>query len=208
MTIEDYTQVHCLAEDKILYQLYRETHLTMMHPRMLSGAVQGAFLQWMVATFAAKNVLEIGTFTGYSTICMARGLVEGGKLITIEKNEELEAIAQRYFTMAGLHNSVQQLIGDAAELIPTLEDKFDLVFLDADKKNYPLYLQQLLPKITTGGILIADNVLWNGKVVQPLQHNDKDTAGVLAFNKMVQENPELHNILLPIRDGLMLFRKM
>ncbi len=205
--LEQYIQQHCTPEDEVLHALYRETHLKMMHPRMLSGAVQGAFLQWISATLGAKEILEIGTFTGYSAICLARGMAKDGQLITIEKNEELEDIAQRYFTKAGLQDRIQQHIGDAAALIPTLDTDFDLVFLDADKKQYPLYLEQIVPKIKKGGILIADNVLWNGKVVEPLKPNDKDTAGVLKFNQMVQNHPDLENVLLPLRDGLMMARK-
>lgn len=208
MKLDSYIEQHGRPQDELLYQLYRETHLTMMHPRMLSGAVQGAFLEWIAAAFAPKKVLEVGTFTGYSAICLARGMAADGQLISIEKDEELQEIAQRYFAMAGLQSRITQLIGDAAELIPQLDKGFDMVFLDADKRQYPLYLELLLPKIKRGGLLIADNVLWGGKVVEPVKANDKDTAGVLAFNRMVQAHPELDNVLLPLRDGLMMVRKL
>lgn len=206
--LEKYIQDHSGQEDEILHQLYRETHLKVMHPRMLSGSVQGQFLQMMASLIQAECILEIGTYTGYSAICLARGMKEKGKLITIDIKEELQQIAQKYFVKAGLSHKIDHRIANAVELIPQLEERFDLVFIDADKENYPVYLDLVVDKIRPGGLLIADNVLWSGKVVEELQADDVDTPAVLEFNKKVQEHPRLQNVLIPLRDGLMIARKI
>lgn len=205
--IENYISNHSSPEDEILYDLYRETHLKIDHPRMLSGAVQGQFLQMMAQLTNAQSILEIGTYTGYSAICMARGMKTGGRLHTIDIKEELFEIAHKYFVKAGLENKITQHIGNALDIIPTLNMAFDLVFIDADKNNYPQYLDLVIDKLTPGGLLIADNVLWSGKVLEEIQPEDKDTPGVIEFNKKVQNDPRLENVLLPLRDGLMLARK-
>lgn len=206
--LEQYIDDHSGQEDEILHQLYRETHLKVMHPRMLSGSAQGQFLQMMASLIQAESILEIGTYTGYSAICLARGMKENGKLITIDIKEELQQIAQKYFKKAGLNDKIDHRIANAVELIPQLEESFDLVFIDADKANYPVYLDLLIDKIRSGGILIADNVLWSGKVVEEVKPDDRDTPAVLEFNNKVQNHPLLQNVLLPLRDGLMVARKI
>jgi predicted O-methyltransferase YrrM len=206
--LEQYIENHSGKEDEVLYQLYRETHLKVMHPRMLSGWTQGQFLQMLASMIQAESILEIGTYTGYSAICLARGMKEEGQLITIDIKEELESIAKKYFRKAGLDKKIEQRIGDALEIIPSLNQQFDLVFIDADKQNYPVYLDLVIDKIKSGGLLIADNVLWSGKVVEELKHDDRDTPAVLKFNKKVQDHPQLQNVLLPLRDGLMLAQKL
>lgn len=205
--LDNYIEAHSGCEDDILHQLYRETHLKVMHPRMLSGWAQGQFLQMMASITQAKNILEIGTYTGYSAICLARGMKENGRLITIEINEELKELAQKYFLKAGVASKIEMHIDNASNLIPKLDQTFDLVYIDADKENYPLYLDLVIEKIQAGGLLIADNVLWSGKVVEEPMENDKDTPGIVAFNKKVQEHKQLQNVLIPLRDGLMLARK-
>jgi len=205
--IEKYIADHSSSEDEILYALYRETHLKIDHPRMLSGAVQGQFLQMMAQLIHAQSILEIGTYTGYSAICLARGMKAEGRLHTIDIKEELFDIAHKYFVKAGLENQIIQHIGHALDIIPKLDMTFDLVFIDADKNNYPQYLDLVMDKLKSGGLIIADNVLWSGKVLEEIQAEDKDTPGVIAFNKQVQNDPRLENILLPLRDGLMLARK-
>jgi caffeoyl-CoA O-methyltransferase len=206
-SIEKYIGDHSSKEDEILYDLYRETHLTIDHPRMLSGAVQGQFLQMMAQLIQAKSILEIGTYTGYSAICLARGMKAEGHLHTIDIKEELHEIAHKYFVKAGLEKQITQHIGNALDIIPSLNHRFDLVFIDADKNNYPQYLNLVIDKMVSGGLIIADNVLWSGKVVETIHTDDKDTPGVLEFNKQVQNHPLLENVLIPLRDGLMLARK-
>jgi predicted O-methyltransferase YrrM len=203
-----YIEDHSGKEDEILHQLFRETHLKVMHPRMLSGWTQGQFLQMMASLIQAENILEIGTYTGYSAICLARGLKENGQLITIDIKEELYDFAHKYFVKAGLENKIKQHIGNAIEIIPQLKQTFDLVFIDADKDNYPQYLDLVLEKIRSGGLIIADNVLWSGKVIEPIKEEDRDTPAVIEFNKKVQDHPQLQNVLLPLRDGLMIARKI
>ena len=205
--IEKYVQDHSSSQDAVLYELYRETHLKVMHPRMLSGALQGQFLQMLVDISSPKRILEIGTFTGYSAICMARGLKQGGELHTIDINEELYEIAHRYFTKAQVQNKITQHIGNALDIIPKIEGSFDLIFIDADKKNYPQYFDLCLEKLNPNALLIADNVLWNGKVVEKPQPTDANTQGVLIFNEKVQKCKQLQNLLLPLRDGLMIAQK-
>jgi len=161
----------------------------------------------MAALMSAKSILEIGTFTGYSAICLARGMSSQGKLHTIDIKEELYDIAHRYFIKAGLEKQIMQYTGDALNIIPSINQTFDLVFIDADKKNYPKYYDLIIDKLLPGGLIIADNVLWGGKVTEALNPNDKDTKGLIAFNKMVTEDDRIENVMLPLRDGLMLIRK-
>lgn len=205
--IEKYIFDHSSPEDEILYALYRETHLKIDHPRMLSGSVQGRFLQMMAQLINAQSILEIGTYTGYSAICLARGMKADGRLHTIDIKEELFEIAHKYFIKAGLENQITQHIGNALDIIPKLDMDFDLVFIDADKNHYPQYLDLIMDKLNSGGLIIADNVLWSGKVIEEIQQEDKDTPGVIEFNKKVQNDSRLENVLLPLRDGLMLARK-
>ncbi len=204
--LEAYIGNHTSAHDEVLHQLYRETHLKIMHPRMLSGHVQGQFLQMLAA--GSQSILEIGTYTGYSAICMARGMQPNGALHTIDIKEELFDFARKYFILAGFENKIKQHTGDALEMIPQIDSTFDLIFIDADKCNYPRYFDLVVEKLKVGGLLVADNVLWSGKVVEETDYADADTQGVLEFNRKVQQDSRFHNVLLPLRDGLMLARKM
>jgi caffeoyl-CoA O-methyltransferase len=206
--IEKYIEDHTSVENTLLQQINRETHLEVMRPRMLSGQVQGRLLAMLAQMIAPENILEIGTYTGYSAICMAEGLKEGGRLTTIDVNEELEERVRGYFNEAGLTNNIDFLIGNAIELIPSLDQQFDLVFIDADKSNYSNYLQLVVDKVPSGGYIIADNVLWSGKVVEKFRKTlDKDTEALLQFNKEVQDDDRFENLLLGVRDGLMVLRK-
>ncbi|MBC7569607.1 MAG: class I SAM-dependent methyltransferase [Spirosoma sp.] len=202
-----YAEAHTSPEPALLARLSRHTRAYVMAPRMLSGQVQGRFLamiSWMVRP---RRVLEIGTYTGYSALCLAEGLTDDGRLITLEQNEELETVARQYWQQSPLNARIDLRIGIAADIIPTLDEVFDLVFIDADKRNNALYFDLVLKKLRPGGFILADNVLWSGKVVEPLKANDEDTRSVLAFNKMVQHDSRVENVLLPIRDGMMLIRK-
>ncbi|MBN2236200.1 MAG: O-methyltransferase [Bacteroidales bacterium] len=205
--IVKYTEEHSSPHSDLLNELYRETHLKVMHPRMLSGSQQGKFLSMISRMIQPKSILEIGTYTGYSAICLAEGLDANGKLYTLELNQELEAIASKYFNKSGLEKKIVQYFGNALELIPEMNLEFDLVFIDADKENYPMYYQLVFDKLKSGGYLLVDNVLWSGKVVEPIKKSDKDTKGIVTFNQMVQEDERAENVLLPLRDGLMLIRK-
>ncbi|OIP02380.1 MAG: methyltransferase [Bacteroidetes bacterium CG2_30_32_10] len=205
--IESYAEQHSKPESIVLQKLYRETHLKVIHPRMLSGQLQGKLLQFMSQMIKPKNILEIGTFTGYSAICLSEGLIENGIIHTIEINYELEDIARKYFEEASTTNKTKLYIGNAIDIIPTLEETFDLVFIDADKENYRKYYDLVFNKVRKGGFIIADNVLWSGKVLEEPHHNDKDTIEIIAFNKMVLQDERVDNLLLPFRDGLMIIRK-
>jgi caffeoyl-CoA O-methyltransferase len=208
LEIEQYIEDHTSQENKLLQRINRETHLEVMRPRMLSGHVQGRLLSMFAQMLKPKNILEIGTYTGYSAICLAEGLAKGGKLTTIDVNEELEHRVRGYFHDAGLSDSVDFLIGDAMQLIPELDQYFDLVFIDADKSNYSNYLDLVVDKVPIGGYIIADNVLWSGKVVGKFRKIlDKDTEALLKFNKEVHQDNRFENILLGVRDGLMILRK-
>ena len=200
--LEEYLERHTTPMDAVLEELYRETHLTMMNPRMVSGPVQGRFLQMLCEWIRPQRVLEIGTFTGFSTICLARGLAEEGQLVTIEAEVENEGIIRKYLEKAGVAGQVQLILGDAKDVIPTLDGSFDLVFIDADKTSYPFYYEMVIDKLRTGGVLLADNVLWDGKVLQD-HPKERDTQAIQAFNDLVQNDPRLRNVLLPLRDGLM-----
>ena len=205
--LEDYISAHSNQEDELLYELYRETNLKTTHPRMLSGHTQGVYLQMMASLMSAKSILEIGTFTGYSAICLTRGMSPKGILHTIDIKEELYDMAHRYFVKAGLQDRIIQYTGHALKIIPKIQHSFDLVFIDADKKNYSHYYELIIDKLVPGGLIIADNVLWAGKVVEEVAPNDKDTKGLIVFNKMVTEDERVENVILPLRDGLMLIRK-
>ena len=204
--LEEYLEQHATPMDEVLESLYRETHLHAMNPRMASGPVQGRFLQFICQMMRPKKVLEIGTFTGFSTICMARGMAPDGLLTTIEANEEYESIIHKYLEKAGVNDRVQLIIGDAKTVIPTLEGGFDLVFIDADKVSYPIYYDLVIEKLNPGGLMLADNVLWEGKVLN-VATKERDTQAIRAFNDKVQNDPRVENVLLPLRDGLMMIRK-
>ncbi|OJV13361.1 MAG: methyltransferase [Dyadobacter sp. 50-39] len=206
--IEEYSAAHTEDENALLKSLNRETHAHVLSPRMLSGHMQGRFLSMISRMIRPDRILEIGTYTGYSGICLCEGLNPGGKLITIDVNEELETFTRSYFDQTPFRDRIDYRIGNAMDIIPTLTDTFDIVFIDADKINYSSYFNLCLDKTRTGGFLIADNVLWSGKVVQQLKKVDKDTQALLDFNRMVHEDPRVSNMLLPIRDGLMILQKL
>lgn len=203
-----YIEEHSTAEDEVLADLRRQTFLKVVHPRMISGPVQGKFLHMISSLIQAENILEIGTYTGYSAICMARGMKENGRLITLEVNDELEKIQDKYFRLAGLSDRIRRITGDAREIIPNLNENFDLVFIDADKEQYPEYYRLVKPKLRKGGLIIADNVLWDGKVIDDQFRNDRPTQSIKKFNTLINKDKELENLLLPLRDGLMLIRKL
>lgn len=205
--IEEYLEDHTTPMDEVLESLYRETYLHEMNPRMVSGPVQGRFLQFLCEMLQPKRVLEIGTFTGFSTICMARGMAKDGLLTTIEANEEYEDVIRRYLARAGVADRVELIVGDAKQVIPGLDGLFDLVYLDADKVNYPFYYDLLVDKIRPGGFLLADNVLWNGKVLD-MRARERDTQAIQAFNDQVQQDSRVENVMLPLRDGMMLVRRV
>jgi predicted O-methyltransferase YrrM len=205
--IEEYLEQHTTPMDEVLHELYRETHLHAMNPRMASGPVQGRFLQILCQLMQPKKVLEIGTFTGFATICMTRGMGSDGLLTTIEANEEYEGVIRKYLAKAAVADRVRLIIGDAKEVIPTLEGGFDMVFIDADKISYPSYYDLVIEKLNPGGVILADNVLWEGKVLN-VDTKERDTKAIREFNEKVQNDPRVENVLLPLRDGLMMIRKV
>ncbi|MCF0201530.1 MAG: O-methyltransferase [Bacteroidales bacterium] len=205
--LNEYIEAHSTAQDPVLNALYRETHLHVMNPRMASGQLQGRFLQFICQMLRPKKVLEIGTFTGYSCICMARGIDAEARITTIEANEEYEDIIRKYLGQAAVEEKVRLIIGDAKNVIPTLPDTFDLVFIDADKISYPTYYDLIIEKVNAGGFILADNVLWEGKVLNA-KTKERDTKAIIAFNDKVNADPRVENVLLPIRDGLMIIRKL
>lgn len=206
--IEEYAEEHSSPEDDVLYDLNRKTHLNVVRPKMLSGHLQGRLLQMISEMLKPQRILEIGTYTAYSTICLGRGLAGDGKIITIEKNPELETMIRDYIAKAGLKDKTILEIGDAMQILPRLEGSFDLAFIDADKENYIAYYDMIKPKIRNGGYILADNALWYGKVIDPAQETDHETAGITAFNEYVQEDTDVENLLLPFRDGIMIMKKV
>lgn len=206
--ILEYISEHSQTEPEILKNLHRETYLKMLHPRMISGHIQGRLLYMLSNMIEPENILEIGTFTGYSAICLSAGLPANGELHTIEINPELESFINKWIKKADLEKSVKLHIGDACEIIPKLMTciKFDLVFIDAEKDTYPLYYKLLRKYLKSGAYIIADNVLWDGKVIQNITNPDKETAGIIEFNKMVKNDDGVENIILPFRDGISLIR--
>jgi len=205
--IEKYSEVHTSAESEWLCNLNRETHQKILKPRMLSGHMQGRILSMFSQMIKPERILEIGTYTGYSALCLGEGLAENGKLITIDINEELQEFVQKHIDASPYKNKIEQRIGNALEIIPTLNEQFDIVFIDADKENYLPYFNLIFDKVKTGGYIIADNVLWSGKVVDKVKANDTDTKKLLEFNAYIQNHEGVENVLLPVRDGLMICRK-
>ncbi len=203
--IADYAETHTEAESDLLQSLVRDTHLKTLAPRMLSGHLQGRFLSLITKLMQPKRILEIGTFTGYAALCMAEGLAEDGILTTIEANDELAVLIRKYVELGGFSGKIEALFGNALDIIPTLADGFDLVFIDAGKRDYPAYYDLVLPKVKSGGLIIADNILWSGKVVD--DKKDVDTTIIDQFNKKIVADNRVEALLLPIRDGLMLARK-
>lgn len=205
--LEAYIETHSTEESDVLKKLNRETNSTIMMPRMLSGHLQGRTLAMLSNMIKPMHILEIGTYTGYSAICLAEGLQKDGKLYTIDINEELETMITNYFKEAKLDSKIELLIGNALKLIPNLNIAFDLVFIDADKENYSTYYDLAFQKLKIGGYIIADNVLWSGKVIAKQDKDDKDTRAIKDFNQKVQHDHRVENVLMPIRDGLMVIRK-
>jgi predicted O-methyltransferase YrrM len=204
--LEKYLEDHSTAEDPILEDLYRQTHIRFVNPNMVSGHLQGKFLELISLMIRPEYILEIGTFTGYSAICLSKGLRPGGKLITIELNDELAAFARSFFCRAGAEEQITQLTGRAQEIIPGLDQMFDLVFIDGDKREYIEYYNLIIDKVKPGGFILADNVLWGGKVLDH-ETNDPQALGIIRFNKMIRNETIIEDVIIPIRDGLMLIRK-
>lgn len=206
--IFNYSLSKSSKEPKILNDLNRETHLKILNPRMLSGHYQGRILSLVSKIIKPKTVLEIGTYTGYSTICLSEGLDKNGNIHTIDHNEELLVIQNKYFKKAGISEKVKQYTGDAIKIIKKLNLDFDLVFIDADKENYPLYFDSIIEKVKPGGVIIADNILWSGKILEKVEEEDYATKSIIEFNDKVKNDDRVETIILPIRDGLSLIRKI
>ncbi len=206
--LTEYCENHTTEESDLLKKINRDTNAEVLMPRMISGHIQGAFLSFISKMIKPDRILEIGTFTGYSAICLATGLSEKGKIITIDINAELQERVQTYFDTAENGNKIDYRIGNAIEIIPELNEVFDLVFIDADKENYSNYYQIIFDKVKKGGFILADNVLWSGKVIAQGSKIDKDTKAILDFNLMVHQDIRVKNILLPIRDGILIVQKI
>jgi caffeoyl-CoA O-methyltransferase len=204
--ISHYVEAHISPESDLLKKINRDTHAFVMRPRMLSGHLQGRLLSFISHMVAPRTILEIGTYTGYSALCLAEGLAPGGKLITLDINEELEQRVRNYFREAGMEQTIDYRIGNALTLIPQLDLPLDLVFIDADKENYSSYFDLVIDKVPTGGYILADNVLWSGQILD--ERPDKDTRAIIDFNAKIQNDPRVDNILLPVRDGIMVMRKI
>ncbi|WP_374551215.1 O-methyltransferase [Flavobacterium sp.] len=204
--LENYVAFHSQVEPELLAKLNRETHQKILQPRMLSGHFQGRVLSILSKIISPKNILEVGTYTGYATLCLAEGLAENGTIDTIDNNEELVDFQRKYFDQSTWKNQIVQHLGNALEIIPTLNKKFDLVFIDADKENYINYFQMIVPMMIKGGIILSDNVLWSGKILGEVKPNDKSTKILLEYNKLVNEDERVETVLLPIRDGLTVTR--
>ena len=204
--LEDYVALHSENEPELLAALNKETHQKIYQSRMLSGHFQGRVLSMLSKLIRPKHILEIGTFTGYATLCLAEGLAEEGTVDTIDNNEELYDFQKKYFDRSAWKEQIFQHLGDALEIIPTLNKKFDLVFIDADKQNYPNYFNLIMPMMNKGGVILSDNVLWSGKVLETVKANDKSTQVLLDYNKLLKDDPRVETVLLPIRDGLTVSR--
>jgi caffeoyl-CoA O-methyltransferase len=205
--LDKYVCEHTANESDLLKKINRETHLEVLQPRMLSGHFQGRVLSMFSKMIRPERILEIGTYTGYSALCLAEGLTPNGKLVTIDINEELAARVRGYFAESSYANQIDYLVGNAMELIPALNEKWDIVFIDADKHNYINYYHLVFPMVKVGGYIIADNVLWSGKVIDSSQH-DKDTLILREYNQLVHQDDRVEEVLFPIRDGLMIARKI
>ena len=206
--IEIYCETHTTNEIDLLYRLNRETNIKVLRPRMLSGQLQGRFLTMVSMMLKPEFILEIGTYTGYSALCLAEGLQETGRLHTIEIDEELEEIITKYFNLSAFKDKLHLHIGNALEIIPTLGKTWDLVFIDADKKEYLQYYEMVLPCVKKGGFILVDNVLWSGKVTEEVAGKDTETKVIMDFNDYIQKDSRVENLLLPLRDGLMMMKKL
>lgn len=204
--LEKYILEHSTTEDPLLEELYRQTHIKFVNPNMVSGHLQGKLLEFISKMVSPDCILEIGTFTGYSSICLAKGLKEGGRLITIEANDEIATFTRSYFTKAGVNDRIELLNGNALEIIPELDLMFDLVFIDADKREYCDYFRLVIDKVKPGGFIVVDNVLWGGQVLEK-GTTDQQAAGIIRFNEMIRKEQGVENIILPVRDGIMIIRK-
>ena len=212
MTLEEYISLHTSPENEVLEAITRETHVHILNPHMLSGHVQGRVLSMLSHMIQPKRILELGTFTGYSALCLAEGLAEGGKLITIEHNDELEETIRRNIAQSPLSDRIELVIGDAVERVKELRNEgvneFELVFIDADKREYCAYLEAVYPLVPVGGFILADNTLWDGHIIDPAYDKDKQTLGLRAFNDKLKEDDRFEQVILPLRDGLTLIRKV
>lgn len=204
--LDDYVTQHSENEPELLSALNKETYQKILLPRMLSGHFQGRVLSMLSKLIRPKSILEIGTYTGYATLCLCEGLQENGTVHTIDINEELFDFQRKYFDKSPWGKQITQHLGDALEIIATINTKFDLVFVDADKENYIAYFKMIVPMMEKGGIILSDNVLWSGKVLEPLHPKDKSTKELLEYNKLLKEDPRVETVLLPIRDGLTVSR--
>lgn len=207
LDLEQYILNHIDNEDPVLAQLDRDTHANILYSRMCSGHLQGTILTFLSKLIQPQRILELGTFTGYSAICLAKGLQPEGKLHTVEINDELEEFAYSYFEKAGLSETIIQHIGDAETIVPSLDETFDLIFMDADKRRYVDHYNLVIDKVRPGGVILADNTLWDGKVIEPVAKNDLQTKGILAFNEYVKNDPRVETTILPLRDGITMLRK-
>jgi caffeoyl-CoA O-methyltransferase len=205
--LDNYVCAHTENEPALLADLNRRTHVSILQPRMLSGHYQGRLLSMLAHMIQPKRVLEIGTYTGYSALCFAEGLQAGGKVTTIDVNEELEEFVRSYIEKANCTDKIEYIVGDAMEVLAKMDEQFDLVFIDADKKNYCNYYELVFDKVKPGGYIIADNVLWSGKVLEDYDSLDRETKILMDYNKLIHEDERVQEILLPIRDGLMIARK-
>jgi len=206
--LDDYVVMHSEEEPELLKQLTRETHQKILQPRMLSGHYQGRVLSMISKLINPKYILEIGTYTGYSALCLAEGMQKDGELHTIDINEELFDFQRKYFDKSEYGNQIHQHLGNALEIIPKLNKTFDLIFIDADKENYSNYFHCIIDKLNSGGVILSDNVLWSGKVIEKVDEKDIDTKGVIAYNTLLKNDPRIETIILPIRDGLTISRKI
>lgn len=206
--LEKYIHEHSSAEDSLLHELDRQTHLRVLNPRMISGHIQGKLLELIVKMFRPKNVLEIGTFTGYSALCMAAGLEDDAVIDTCEVDDELESLAQSFFDRSPYGRKIHLHVGSALDIAPELGKQFDLVFMDGDKREYPAYYDMLMDGglLHSGSVILADNILWYGKVVQPVAHNDHHTQALIEFNRRVREDERVESVILPLRDGINIIR--
>ncbi|CAM3535007.1 O-methyltransferase family protein [Flavobacterium saliperosum S13] len=204
--LEDYVAQHSENEPELLARLNKETHQKILQPRMLSGHFQGRVLSMLSKIIHPKHILEVGTYTGYAALCLAEGLEENGTLDTIDNNEELVDFQRKYFDQSSWGKQIHQHLGNALEIIPTLNKKFDLVFIDADKENYIHYFHMIVPMMNKGGVILSDNVLWSGKVLEEVKANDKSTKVLLEYNELLKNDPRVETVLLPIRDGLTMSR--
>jgi caffeoyl-CoA O-methyltransferase len=204
--LESYLNEHLEAEPSYLKDLSRETHQKVIQPRMISGHYQGRLLSFLSNLVRPNRILELGTYTGYSALCLAEGLSERGTITTIEVNEELAWLQQKYWKLSPYHKKIRPIVGDALEVIPSLQDKYDLVFIDAKKANYNKYLETVIPKLNKGCLILSDNILWSGKVVEPLQKKDKATEALLKYNQRLTEDNRFEHLILPVRDGLSVAR--